>query len=68
MINLFGKLNNIHLPTPKTLFVLYLVLLMMKCALLVIEITTGGMTMMVAFRETLSMITVLAVVGFIFSK
>lgn len=65
MLNKFLK---IQIPKPKSLFILFLLLIMVKCVLLVHEIITGDMTMIVAFRETLSMVTVLVLVAFIFSK
>jgi len=58
----------LKLPKPKNLFILFLVLVTIKCILLVQQIITGDMTMIVAFRETLSLITVLILVAFLFSK
>lgn len=65
---MINKLLKIPIPRPKSLFILFCVLIMVKATLLIHEIITGGMSMMVAFRETLSMVTVLVLVAFIFSK
>ena len=58
----------LKLPKSKNLFVLFLVLIMIKSALLVEQIVSGNMMMIVAFRETLSMCTVIIVVLFLFSN
>jgi len=57
-----------HKLKPKTLFILYFILLTAKCLLIVEEILFNHMDMTVAFREILSSFSLLTVVCFIFSK
>ena len=58
----------LKLPKSKHLFVVFLLLIMIKCAILIQQIVMGNISMFIAFRETLSMMTVIVVVLFLFSN